>query len=51
VLALAKDSLPGLALAYSISSLTFLTGRLGLITSIKVKLPTRVTASKSWTGS
>ncbi len=51
VLALANDSLPGLALAYSISSLTVLTGTLGLTTSISVKLPTRVTGAKSFTGS
>ena len=51
VLALANDSLPGWVLAYSISSLTVLTGKLGLTTSISVKLPTRVTAVKSFTGS
>ena len=51
VLALANDSLPGLALAYSINSLTVLTGKLGLTTSINVKLPTRVTGVKSFTGS
>src|SRR5262249_5750004 len=50
-LALANDSLPGLGLAYSINSLTVLTGKLGFTTSISVKLPTRVTAVKSLTGS
>ena len=39
VLPLAKVSLPGLALAYSISSLTLFAGMLGWTTSISVKLP------------